>query len=83
VSRDLVSAARQQLNWEVSTMADEILEELWKVKDELSEKCRQMGWQEYCAYLNRTVSVDGFKLVDRSRPPQMMVAEDPVEYKKS
>jgi hypothetical protein len=61
-------------------MADEILEELWKVKDELSGKCRDLGWKEYGAYLNRTVSVDGFKTVDRSRPPQMMVAEDSAKY---
>lgn len=62
-------------------MADEIIEELWKVKDDLSEKCRKMGWQEYYAYLNSTVSVEGLKLVNRTRPPQMMVAEDSEEYK--
>ncbi len=57
-------------------MADEIIEELWRIKDELSEKCRQMGWQEYGTYLNITVSVEGFKVIDRSHPPQMMVAEE-------
>ncbi|GEM_PF-2245705 len=62
-------------------MADEIMEELWKIKDELSLKCKQMGWRKYCEYLNQTVSTEGFRLVDRSRPPQMKVAEDPAEYK--
>ncbi len=60
-------------------MADEIIEELWKIKDELSLKCQQMGWQKYAAYLKQTVSTDGFKVV--SRQPQMKVAEDPTLYK--
>ena len=61
-------------------MADEIMEELWKVKDELSLKCKQMGWQKYCDYLNRTVSTEGFRLVDRSRSKMMQVAEESAEY---
>lgn len=62
-------------------MADEILEELWKIKDELSEKCRQMGWKAYAEYLNEKALVQGFHIVDRSCSSQTMVAEDPAEYK--
>jgi len=62
-------------------MADEIMEELWAIKDELSLKCKQMGWQKYCDYLNRTVSTEGFRLVDRSRSKRLQVAEESAEYK--
>ncbi len=61
-------------------MADEIMEELWTVKDELSLKCKQMGWQKYCDCLNRTVSTEGFQLVNRSRSEVMQVAEESAEY---
>jgi len=60
-------------------MADEIIKELWEVKDELSRKCQQMGWHKYADYLKQTVSSEGFKVVSRST--QMKVAEDSVEYK--
>jgi len=61
-------------------MADEIMEELWEVKDELSLKCKQMGWQKYCEYLNQTVSTNGFRLLNRSRSKMMQVAEESAEY---
>ena len=67
-------------NWEVFAMADELMEELWKIKDELSRKCGG-DLRAYCDYLNRAVSIEGFEVVDRSRPPQMKVAEDAAEYK--
>jgi len=60
-------------------MADEILEELWKVKDELSEKCRQMGWKAYAEYLKTNAIDKGGDRVDLSGSPRMMVAEDPDE----
>lgn len=61
-------------------MADEIMEELWKIKDELSEKFGG-DLQAYCDYLNRTAVAEGFELVDRSRPAQARVAEEPPEYR--
>ena len=62
-------------------MADEILQEMWKVKDELSEKCRQMGWQEYAIYLNRSVSIEGLNVMDCPRTSKMKAAEESAGYK--
>lgn len=61
-------------------MADEIIEELWRIKDELSVEAGR-DLKAFCQRLNETAVGRGFKLVDLSRPPQMMVAEDSVEYK--
>jgi hypothetical protein len=61
-------------------MADEIIEELWRIKDELSAEAGN-DLKAFCQRLNETAAGRGFKLVDRSRPPQMMVAEEPSEYR--
>ncbi len=61
-------------------MADEIIEELWRIKDELSAEAGK-DLKAFCQRLNEAAVGRGFKLVDRSRPPQMMVAEDSAEYK--
>ncbi len=61
-------------------MADEIIEELWRVKDELSKEAGD-DMKAYFRRLNERALARGAKLVDRSRPPQMMVAEDSGEYK--
>ena len=60
-------------------MADEIIEELWKIKDELGREAGE-DLQAFCRRLNKKALERGFQMVDRSCPPQMMVAEDAVEY---
>lgn len=57
-------------------MADEILEELWKIKDELSEKSRKMGWSAYAEYLNETIQVRGAKLMTTPLHRGLKVAEE-------
>jgi hypothetical protein len=61
-------------------MADEIIEELWKIKDQLGREAGE-DLQAFCRQLNKKALERGFQMVDRSCSPQMMVAEDPVEYK--
>jgi len=61
-------------------MADEIIEELWRVKDELSKEAGD-DMEVFFRRLNERALARGAKLVDRSGPGQLMVAEEPTEYK--
>lgn len=61
-------------------MADEIIEELWQIKDAISAEAGS-DLKAFCRRLNETAAGRGFKLVDRSRSPQMMVAEEAAKYK--
>ena len=61
-------------------MADEIMKELWEVKDKLSEEAGR-DTNAFCKRLNEESIAKGFRLVNRSRSPQMKVAEESAEYK--
>lgn len=61
-------------------MADEIIEELWRIKDELSQEAGK-DMKAFCLRLNEAARLRGEVLIDRSCLPQMKVAEDPGEYK--
>jgi hypothetical protein len=61
-------------------MADEIIEELWRIKDELSKEAGD-DMKAFCRTLNEKALARGVQLVDRSCPAHMLVAEDTTEYK--
>lgn len=61
-------------------MADEIMDELWKIKDELSKEADK-DIKAFCRRLNEEARQRGEVLVDRSQPPKKLVAEEPAEYK--
>lgn len=60
-------------------MADEIITELWRIKDGLGEEA---GWdmKAFCRRLNEEARRKGEVLVSRSCSVKMMVAEEPAEY---
>ena len=61
-------------------MADEIMKELWTVKDKLSEEAgRDMN--AFCKRLNRESLARGFRVVNRSRSKRLQVAEESAEYR--
>ncbi len=60
-------------------MADEIIEELWRIKDELSKEAGD-DMKAYFRRLNEKALARGAKFV--SAPcRELKVAEEPVEYK--
>ncbi len=61
-------------------MADEIMKELWAVKDKLSEEAGD-DMTAFCRKLNEKALVRGAQLVDRSHAADMLVAEGSAEYK--
>lgn len=61
-------------------MTDEIMKELWAVKDKLSEEAAR-DTKAFCKRLNQESLARGFQLVDRSRSKMMQVAEESAEYK--
>jgi hypothetical protein len=61
-------------------MADEIMEELWRIKDELSNEAGD-DMNAYCRQLNEKALAQGFILVSRSDSSELMVAEEPEGYK--
>lgn len=56
-------------------MADEIMEELWRIKDELSAEAGD-DMKAYCRRLNEQALARGVKLVTRPRHQQLQVAEE-------
>lgn len=60
-------------------MADKIITELWKIKDDLSKEAGK-DMKAFCHRLNEEARRGGDVLVSRSCSTDMMVAEDPPEY---
>jgi len=62
-------------------MADKIITELWKIKDDLSKEAEK-DTKAFCRRLNEETRRNGEVLVSHSHAPTMKVAEDQVEYGK-
>ena len=60
-------------------MADEIITELWKIKDDLSKEAGK-DMKAFCRRLNEEARWSGEVLVSRSHSAEMRVAEDPAKY---
>jgi hypothetical protein len=60
-------------------MADEVITELWRVKDELSKEAGK-DLKAFCKRLNEGARLRGEVLINRSHLPQMKVAEHSAEY---
>lgn len=61
-------------------MADEIMEELWRIKDELSKEAGN-DMKAYFRRLNERALARGDKLITRPRHQKLKVTEEPEEYK--
>ncbi len=68
-----------QKSWEVFEMADEIMKELWAIKDKLSEEAGR-DMKAFCKRLNEESLTRGFRVVNRSRSKRLLVAEESAEY---
>jgi hypothetical protein len=61
-------------------MTDEIMTELWKIKDDLSKEAGK-DMKAFCRHLNEEARRKGTVFVNHSNPLKMQVADEVTEYK--